>query len=114
MQDIIVYQSDDLYYAGQAANSAAAGDIFAAYHKDLAQNTITRQKHDLTLFCDYLSEAHVKRDADSLYVDPEQWAGVTYGIVAGFQVWLEQSGRAIGSINVHLATVRKYCELVYR
>ena len=103
----------DMHLAGQMANRYAETDVFHEYHKELAANTITRQRHDLALFCLYLKEAGVSRTAEKLYNDPEQWHGVTYGLVKGFRVWLEQSGRAIGSINVHLATIRKYCELLY-
>jgi integrase len=110
---ITSYDSDDMVLAGQVADVyAKAVSLFQDYHNDLSDNTIVRQKHDLKLFCVYLKEANVSRDPDELYVDPEKWRGITYGLVLGFRIWLEKSGRASGSINVHLATIRKYCDLV--
>src|SRR5918912_4328616 len=46
--------------------------------------------------------------------DPQQWAGMTWGLVAGFVEWQLQQGYAINSINARLATVKTYCQLALR
>ena len=43
--------------------------------------------------------------------DPTAWAGVTWGLVTGFREWLLTRGYAIGSVNLHLTTLRTYAGL---
>lgn len=43
--------------------------------------------------------------------DLTSWAGVTYGLVEGFNRWQLQNSYAIGSINVRLATIKVYAQL---
>jgi integrase len=91
------------------ANQAAASGVFAAFQARKAVHTRRRHRADLQLFQTYLAEAGVFT-AD-LYSDAAAWAGVTWGLVAGFVEWQLQKGYAIGSVNVRLATVKTYCQL---
>jgi hypothetical protein len=43
--------------------------------------------------------------------DIDCWQCMTHGLIAGFIRYQEQEGYAIGSINVRLATVKRYCSL---
>jgi hypothetical protein len=42
---------------------------------------------------------------------PAAWQSITYGLIETFVRWQLQQGYAIGSINVWLATIKKYCAL---
>jgi site-specific recombinase XerC len=98
---------------GELANSYARQDIFAEYHQQCTANTQRRQQAELVLFARYLHEAGIERTPDDLYTQASAWRGITYGLVKGFVKWQLQQGYAIGSINVRLATIRKYCALAF-
>ena len=100
---------DLLAAAGQAADRAAAGGVFAGFQERKAPHTRRRHQADLQLFRTYLAVAGVA--SGDLYIDPDAWQGVTWGLVAGFVQWQLQQGYAIGSVNVRLATVKTYCQL---
>ena len=100
---------DLLAAAGQAADRAAAGGVFAGFQERKAPHTRRRHRADLQLFRTYLAAAGVA--SGDLYIDPNAWQGVTWGLVAGFVQWQLQQGYAIGSVNVRLATVKTYCQL---
>ena len=99
-----------LAQAGQAANRAATRHLFAEYRQRKAANTIRRQDTDLALFAQYLLDVADIPTGD-LSGDPQAWAGVTWGLVAGFAKWQLDQGYSIGSINVRLSTVKTYCKL---
>jgi integrase len=101
-----------LALAGQVANQAAAGGVFADYQSRKADNTTRRQAADLALFAEYLRAAGVT--PGNLQTDPEAWRGVTWGIVEGFTRWQIQNGYAVGSVNVRLATVKTYSQLAFK
>lgn len=110
MTDIIPI-TQSLAKIGQVANAYAARNVFSDYQKGKAPNTLRRQKDGLTLFSAYLKEAGVHVDVDDLINDPQTWENMTQGLVKGFVRWLLRKGYAIGSINVHLSTVKLYCRL---
>jgi integrase len=101
--------------ADQAANAAT----FADYHSRVDANTLRRQEDDLTLFARFLAEVGaISRSAadfgtELLFV-ARAWANMSHGLVAAFQHWLLGKGYAIGTVNVRLATVRRYCRLAHR
>lgn len=107
-----VYDDDLMRAAGEAANAAADENIWREYHKDITENTRKRQMNDLASYCAYLQEAGIYRTAIQMYTDPYAWAGTTYGLLEGYIQWAMHKGYAIGTINVRLATLRKYCELI--
>jgi site-specific recombinase XerD len=96
---------------GLVANLYAAQSAFSDYQRRIAANTLRRQLDDLTLFSQYLNLAGMVIPAKSLQYDPQAWQSITHGIVSGFVRWQLQEGYAIGSINVRLSTVKKYCAL---
>lgn len=105
--------NDDLARSGEVANYYARQDIFGEYHKGCAENTRSRQKNDLSLFSTMLAEMGVKRSIDQLYHDAQAWTGIEYGHVKAFQQWLLKRSYAIGSVNISVTTVRKYCALAF-
>lgn len=107
---------DLLAQAGQAANRAAARHTFSEYRERKAENTRRRQDADLALFAAYLADVGARAgaahlDAGDLAGNPQAWAGVTWGLVAGFVKWMLAEGYAVGSVNVRLSTVKTYAEL---
>jgi integrase len=109
-QEMIPYQ-DQAPTIGQVANSYAARSVFADYQGRIAENTKRRQRDDLQLFAQFLAGAGLQVSPDDLYALPETWQPITYGLLEAFVRWQLQQGYAIGSMNVHLATVKKYCQL---
>ena len=97
--------------AGQIANVYAQSNVWEIYHAEITENTRKRQMNDLASYCTYLEAMNIKRTADELFNDPFAWAGTTYGLLAGYVEWSMQQGYSIGTINVRLATLRKYCTL---
>jgi integrase len=109
---LIPVQPDALTLAGQIANEAAAANLFVDYRQRIAAQTLRRQDNDLALFAQYLAQAGIT--VGNLALDAEAWQGMTWGIVAGFVQWQLQQGYAVGSVNVRLATVKRYCELAHQ
>lgn len=96
--------------AGRAANTAAAARVFAQYRQRLADETRRRHDADLQCFALYLAAAGAAT-ADDLASAPPSWAGISWGLVAGFVEWQLQQGYAVGSVNVRLSTVKVYARL---
>ena len=94
---------------GQAANRVAARHAFSDYFSRLAPNTRRRHSADLFLFADFLASVGIQ--TDELMEAPDEWAGVTWGLVKAFVEWMLQEGYAVGSVNVRLSTVRTYARL---
>jgi integrase len=98
--------------AGAAANAAAARRVFSSYRERLADETRRRHDADLACFATYLVAIGLDITGSiSLASDPAAWAGVTWGLVAGFVAWQSSEGYAIGSINVRLSTIKAYTKL---
>ena len=97
--------------AGQAANVAAQKNVWNTYHAEITENTRRRQMNDLASYCAYLADAGITRSPEELFSNPEAWRGTSYGLLAGYVQWSMLHSYAIGTINVRLATLRKYCEL---
>src|SRR5450755_4313930 len=109
-QEMIPYQNQ-ASTIGQVANSYAARSVFSDYQGRIAANTKRRQRDDLQLFAQFLASAGLQVSPADLYTLPETWQPITYGLLEAFVRWQLVAGYAIGSINVHLATVKKYCQL---
>lgn len=109
---LIIRPADELSLAGQQANRYAAAGVFGDYQQRTAENTLRRQRADLRLFERYLKEAGLY--VCDLYTSPECWRGMTWGIVAGFVQWQLKAGYAVGSVNVRLATIKRYCALAHQ
>ncbi len=106
--------------AAAAADRASAAAVFAEYRSRVDADTLRRQEADLALFAHFLAQIQAIPPAEApafgarLAYAASPWANVTHGLVAAFLHWQLQAGYAIGSINVRLATVRRYCALAHR
>lgn len=101
----------DRTHLGAIANAIAGAQAFDTYRAGIAENTIQRQQHDLALFRSYLQS---KINVGDLYNDPQAWSVVTWGFVQGFVLWMLERGYAIGSVNVRLATIKRYASLAHQ
>ena len=113
-QELTNYNDSPLAQAGQVANAYASQNVFREYQERRAYNTLRRQQNDLDLFSKYLADAGVMVDSADLYADPETWRYITFGLVDGFKRWMLQQCYAVGSVNVRLATIKRYAELATR
>ena len=104
--------SDALAAAGLIANGVAARGAFDDYRERKATNTTRRQTADLALFTKYLISVGLK--PGNFETEPGAWRGITWGLVEGFMRWQLQSGYAVGSVNVRLATVKGYARLAMK
>ena len=109
--ELATLDSSPLSRIGLAANSYASQNVFSDYHSRLADNTLRRQRDDLALFAAYLAHTGHNVSVQELMYTPATWEGVTFGLIDGFVRYMLQSGYAIGSVNVRLATVKAYCKL---
>jgi integrase len=101
--------ADTMAQAGQLANATAQAQTFARYQAQRPASTLLAQRGDLARFAAYLESVGVL--AGDLAGDPDAWAGMTWGLVAGFLDWQLQQGYAVASINRALSTVRRYAAL---
>lgn len=99
----------DLVEAGYYANQAAAKNRFSDYHMRRAAQTLRRQHSDLSLFREFLHTINL--NVDDLFLYPESWCGITWGLVEAFINWELMTGYAITSINVRLSTIKAYSRL---
>ena len=105
--------------AAAAADFQATAATFDDYRGRLDTDTLRRQEADLALFAYFLGtvQAIPPEAAPGLGArlpcEPAAWANLTHGLIAAFLRWQLDQGYAIGSINVRLATVRRYCGLAH-
>jgi integrase len=97
--------------AGEVANTIAAAHVFADYASRRPQNTMDAQRTDVRAFVAYLDAVGVDGQVDGLMNDPEAWAGITWGLVAGFVKWMLAQGYAVATINHALSTIKLYVGL---
>ena len=110
--------------AGQAANQAAQGGVFANYLLRKADNTRRAHAASLQRFADFLAAAHPALGAplaefaaavasypDGQAPEASAWRGVTWGLVERFRDWMVDQGDALGSVNARLSTVKSYAKL---
>lgn len=102
-----------LHAAGEAANAAASRHLFADYRTRKAANTVRRQDDALALFARFLVTVGIPAApmAAELGTDPAAWAGISWGMAKAFTSWLLGQGYALGTVNVHLSTLKAYAKL---
>ncbi len=112
MHDLIPYDSQaPLEVAAPFANQAARQGRLDKYKRELSPETLRRHKADIALFRQYLEVAHIP--TGDMLNNIEAWKGVSWGIVEGFREWQLQQKYAMGSVNVRLATIKKYARIAY-
>lgn len=109
---VISHSYDDhLELAGIIADQIALSDAFAEAHATWTANTRRRYLNDLELFSNYLQSAGINRSAKALFNDAEAWRGMSFGLLKGFKIWLEQRGYATGTIKGNVSTIHVFCRL---
>lgn len=98
------WEARGLAEAGDRANQQAAAAAFADYRSRKAAHTLIRQDGELACF-----GAFIRRQ--NLSTDPQQWRGVTWGMVDAFVKQLVLDGFALGTVNNHLSTIKTYAKL---
>ncbi len=106
------YEIERLQAVAAAANQSFADNVFSVYQQTKADNTLRRQKADLVLFGQFITEiSAVQLNGAAFYVHPGAWAIVTGGLVAAYRQWMLKTGYDGHSVNVRLSTVRTYAKL---
>lgn len=103
-----------LAHAGAVANAYASADVFDDYRRRKSANTRRRHDADLAAFAAYLGAAGIDAEAERLTTDASAWAGLTWGLVAGYRRWLLAEGYAVTTVNQRLSTVRVYARLAHQ
>ena len=99
--------------AGAVANHYAGQQAFSDYQTRKSKNTLRAQRFDLATFAKYLNAAKITPlpTAEALQSTPENWRGITSGLVKGFRNWLLEQGFSIATVNRKLKTVKVYAGL---
>ncbi len=106
------YEIERLQAVAAAANQSLADNVFSVYQQTKADNTLRRQKAELVLFEQFITEiSAVQLNGGAFYVHPGAWAIVTSGLVAAYRQWMLKTGYDGHSVNVRLSTVRTYAKL---
>lgn len=95
------------------ADRAAEQSVLARYRDRKAAHTLRRQAADIALFEKFLNEAAKSVSAVNMAHDLAAWSGITHGLIEAFNLWQLSHGYAIGSVNVHLATIKTYASLAF-
>ena len=94
---------------GELFNQAADANIFSDYINRKTANTQTRHKKELRNFSDFLTEK-CKYSNDGM-TTPEQWGGITHGIIEGYQQHMLEHGYSVNSTNQTLYIIKAYAGL---
>lgn len=93
---------------GAAFNEAASRGIFENYKEGKAENTRTRHEKELRNFSAFLSSVGYSNDG---MTTPEQWQGVTFGIIEGYKRYMLKKGYSVNSTNQTLYIIKAYASL---
>jgi integrase len=112
VHELTPYQEPmSLIQAGCIADEYVKLNRLSMYQRSISAETLRRQRADIELFRDYLCKAGVI--TGNMFEDIYTWQGISFGLIEGFKEWQYQQGYAIGSINVRLATVKRYAEVAH-
>ena len=95
---------------GQQANRAAEMHAFEEWKTRRAINTIKRAERELMDFSIFLAEIQ-NAEPLQLFTDPNAWQGITWGLVKAFIQDMLKNGYAIGTVNLHLSTIKTFAKL---
>lgn len=96
------------------ANEIAQRKVLTDYQGKRAPETLRRQVVDLDTFIEYLTADPPNGcglAVGDLMNDLSAWQGCEFGLIDGFKQWMLQSDYSLGTINIRLATVKRYCSL---
>lgn len=93
---------------GQAANAAASENIFTNYLFRKAANTQVRHEKEIRNFSSFLSELGYTNNG---MTTPEEWSGITFGLIEGYQHYMLQHGYSVNSTNQTIYIIKAYAGL---
>ena len=93
---------------GAAFNQAASANVFADYLERKAANTKTRHEKELRNFSEFLTKYKYPNDG---MTTPQQWQGITHGIIEGYQRYMLQQGYSVNSTNQTIYIIKAYAGL---
>lgn len=103
--------------AGQLADEYARVGVFADYWQGLSANAQATRRAGLSTWRTYLCEVTAGAscpEVDELAATPAAWAGVTWGLVKGFVLWMGAQGYSVATLNNRLTTVRVFASLAHQ
>lgn len=115
----------DYSYIGKAFNEAASVNILNDYYDRKTPNTKTRHDKELRNFAAFLNSFGYKyadySDPDNEgnpvmknpgdMKTPQEWQGVTFGIIEGYQHYMLQHGYSVNTTNQTLYIIKAYAAL---
>jgi integrase len=108
----LVPQRPTLAQVSHIADRVFISKLLQDYREKKSEQTLRRQRADLSLFATYLDAAGI--EPGDFYNDITAWQGMSFGILEGFKQWMLDECYSMGTINVRVATVRRYCDLAFR
>ena len=87
---------------------------FTTYHKTIAANTLARQRNDLRHFADSFAEHGISISGEQLFYKPKSWAKITAVHLQTFIDHQLAQNFTPSTINVRLATLRRYARLAHK
>lgn len=107
-QDTNITNPQDLKGIGDAFNAAASANIFDSYINRKAANTRTRHLKELKNFSAFLTKYGYK---NSGMTQPQEWAGITFGLIEGYQRDMLKAGYSVNTTNQTLYIIKAYAAL---
>lgn len=93
----------------QAFDEAASINIFNEYYDRKTANTKIRHDKELKHFSEFLSE-ECKYSNEGMKT-PQEWQGVTFGIIEGYKHYMLNKGYSVNSTNQTLYIIKAYAGL---
>ena len=110
---LLARQNELMEQAACAADSVARMNVFARYRHRKSVHTKRMHRAALGLFMAYLKEAGVELTFH-LADEPRLWTHISFGLVEGFMLWMEDKGYKIKTMNDYLSIVQLYAGLAYK
>lgn len=88
-------------------------NTFSTYHQTIAVNTLARQRNDLARLATFLTSQGIPVTGEQLLHQPNSWSQVT---AVHLQTFIEHQlaqNFTPSTVNVRLATLRRYARLAY-
>ena len=93
---------------GDAFNQAAAANIFETYRSRKAANTQIRHEKEIRNFSQFLTEYGYTNNGMET---PQEWDGITFGLIEGYQHYMLKKGYSITTTNQTLYIIKAYAAL---
>jgi integrase len=113
MQQLLEFQQKLLGQASAAADAVARQNVFTRYRHRKAEHTKRMHRAALGCFMRYLAEAGVPLTFH-LADEPRLWSKISFGLVEGFMLWMEEKGYKIKTMNDYLSVVKLYAGLAHQ